>query len=105
MDRPLFGSSIWGLLNRCNLGDAPELKQARRKMSKTEEKDIYWQNCQSYGVNLSLEGCHLVDKESLANNCHDDDDDYDDEDDEDDDDEDDVDYDVDNLHQGPLYVE
>ena len=68
-------------------------------MSKTEEEDIYWQNCQSYGVNLSLEGCHLVDKESLANNFTDDDeheqhghgvnDDVADE----------------NLHQGPLCVE
>ena len=69
-------------------------------MSKTEEEDIYWQNCQSYGVNLSLEGCHLVDKESLANNFTDDDDD-------DDDDGHGVNDDVadENLHQGPLCVE
>ena len=69
-------------------------------MSKTEEEDIYWQNCQSYGVNLSLEGCHLVDKESLANNCEADDDEQDHhghgvEDDVNDE----------NLHQGPLCVE
>ena len=69
-------------------------------MSKTEEEDIYWQNCQSYGVNLSLEGCHLVDKESLANNCEDDGDEHEHhghgvEDGVDDE----------NLHQGPLCVE
>ena len=76
------------------------MKAARRKMSKTEEEDIYWQNCQSYGVNLSLEGCHLVDKESLANNCEADDDEHEQhahgvEDDVGDE----------NLHQGPLCVE
>lgn len=76
------------------------MKAARRKMSKTEEEDIYWQNCQSYGVNLSLEGCHLVDKESLANNCEADDDEHDHhghgvKDDVGDE----------NLHQGPLCVE
>ena len=47
-------------------------------MGKPEQKDIYWENCQSYGVNLSLGGCHLVDKESLANKS-DGDNDHDDE--------------------------
>ena len=100
-------SVIWkfiqDLLNRCNLDDAPELKPARRKMSKTVEEDIYWQKCQSYGVNLSSEGCHLVDKESLANNCDADDDDSDEH--EDDNDDDDEHADEDDLHQVLLCVE
>ena len=80
MDGPStpFESLIQGLLNRCTGGDAAELKEARQKMGKPEQKDIYWENCQSYGVNLSLGGCHLVDKESLANKS-DGDNDHDDE--------------------------
>ena len=95
------GGGIFGrfssqkVLNGCNFGDALEFKPARRKMRKMAKEDIYWQNCQSYGVNLSLEACHLVDKESLANNCGGDDDEH-----SDDDHEDDEVY----LHQVPLCV-
>ena len=98
MDGPStpFESLIQGLLNRCTGGDAAELKEARQKMGKPEQKDIYWENCQSYGVNLSLGGCHLVDKESLANKSdgNNDDDDHNGEKD-----------DGDDLHRGLLCVE
>ena len=90
MDGPStpFESLIQGLLNRCTGGDAAELKAARQKMGKPEQKDIYWENCQSYGVNLSLGGCHLVDKESLANKSYGDNDDDDGNDDDGDNDDD-----------------
>ena len=64
---------------------------------------------------MSSEGCHLVDKESLANNCDADDDDEhsdeheddndDDDEHEDDNDDDDEHVDEDDLHQGLLCVE
>ena len=104
MDGPStpFESLIQGLLNRCTGGDAAELKEARQKMGKPEQKDIYWENCQSYGVNLSLGGCHLVDKESLANKS---DGNNDDDDGNDDDDHNGEKDDGDDLHRGLLCVE
>ena len=48
--------------------DADEVELKVRRKEQNRGKYIYWQNCQSSGVNLSLEGCHLVYKESLEEN-------------------------------------